>query len=116
MTTDIPVISENSSIKDAAGIMITRGVNHLPVLDEKGMLTGIVTSWDIAKAVALGIKSLDEIMSRTVITATSDESIETATKKMEEFVISALPVVDKENHVIGLVSSEGLSRLVGQCR
>ncbi len=116
MATEIPVISENSSIKDAAGIMITRGVNHLPVLDEKGMLTGIVTSWDIAKAVALGIKSLDEIMSRTVITATSDESIETATKKMEEFVISALPVVDKENHVIGLVSSEGLSRLVGQCR
>ena len=55
---------------------------------------GIVTSWDIAKAVAASFLWLDEIMSRNVVTTTPDESIEDAARKMEDHEISALPVID----------------------
>jgi homoserine O-acetyltransferase/O-succinyltransferase len=94
--------------------MINTGVNHLPVLSSGGQLVGIVTSWDIAKAVASNFLWLDEIMSRNVVTTTPDEPIEEAAKKMEEHAISALPVVDAEQHVIGLLTVDAISVLVGR--
>lgn len=116
MTTDIEVIEEGSTIAVAARRMITTGVNHLPVLRPDKRLVGIVTSWDIAKAVASNYLWLDEIMSRNVITSAPEELIEVAIKKMEEHQISALPVLDVEGYVIGLITSDGISMLIGRCK
>jgi homoserine O-acetyltransferase/O-succinyltransferase len=114
MTTDVQLIEEGTTIAVAARRMIGTGVNHLPVLSPEKRLVGIVTSWDIAKAVASNFLWLDEIMSRNVITITPDEPLEEATKKMEDHQISALPVVDYEGHVIGLVTSDAISMLIGR--
>lgn len=113
MTSDIQTIEEGTTVAVAARRMVTQGVNHLPVLSESGQLVGIVTSWDVAKAVASNYLWLDEIMSREVIVATPIESIEEAAKKMEKYAISALPVVDENQHVIGLITSDAISILVG---
>lgn len=114
MSHDVEIIEEGTTIGVAARRMITLGVNHLPVLSSSGHLVGIVTSWDIAKAVASNYLWLDEIMSRNVITCTPDEPIEDATKKMEEHSISALPVVNDQKHVIGLITSDAISTLIGR--
>ena len=114
MIRDVQCIEEGTTIAVAARRMIRCGVNHLPVLTPSGKLSGIVTSWDIAKAVASNFLWLDEIMSRDVVTVTEDEPVEGAARKMEEHAISALPVIDSEQHVIGLVTSESISTLVGR--
>ncbi len=114
MTSNVELVEEGTTIAVAARRMIVSGVNHLPVLSAGRRLVGIVTSWDIAKAVASNFLWLDEIMSRDVITTTPDEPIETATRKMEEFQISALPVLDRDGHVIGIVTSDAISTLVGR--
>jgi homoserine O-acetyltransferase len=114
MTTEIPVIEEGTTIADAARTLIETGANHLPVLAADRTLVGIVTSWDIAKAVASDFLWLDEIMSRDVVTATPDEPIETAARKMEIHQISALPVLDNDGQVNGIVTSEAISMLVGR--
>ncbi len=108
-------ISPETSVVEASKIIIEKNVNHLPVVDEKGVLIGIVTSWDIAKAVATGrIGKVAEVMTRKVITAMPDEPIESAARKMEKFNISALPVVDSKRRVLGMVTSEDLSRLLAR--
>ena len=76
--------------------MIDLGVNHLPVLGPNGALAGIVTSWDIAKAVARGHSRLAEIMTRTVVTVGPGETVGEAAARMESHAISALPVVDDD--------------------
>ena len=114
MTPDIPTIEEGTTIAVTARRMVTQGVNHLPVLSLDGHLVGIVTSWDIAKAVASNYLWLDEIMSRDVITAAPGEPIEDAAKRMEENAISALPVVNGNGNVIGLITSEAISNLIGR--
>jgi homoserine O-acetyltransferase (EC 2.3.1.31) len=114
MIRDVQCIEEGTTIAVAARRMIRCGVNHLPILTPSGKLSGIVTSWDIAKAVASNFLWLDEIMSRDVVTVTEDEPVEGAARKMEEHAISALPVIDSEQHVIGLVTSESISTLVGR--
>jgi homoserine O-acetyltransferase len=114
MVRDVQTIEEGTTIAVTARRMINTGVNHMPVLSGKGQLVGIVTSWDIAKAVASNFLWLDEIMSRDVVTTTPDEPIETAARKMEEHQISALPVIDAEQHVIGLITVDAISVLVGR--
>ncbi|WP_321506628.1 homoserine O-acetyltransferase [uncultured Methanoregula sp.] len=114
MVRDVQTIEEGTTIAVTARRMINTGVNHLPVLSTGGQLVGIVTSWDIAKAVASNFLWLDEIMSRDVVTTTPDEPIEDAARKMEEHAISALPVIDGDQHVIGLITADALSMLVGR--
>lgn len=116
MTTNIPVISRESSVNDAAGIMMDKAVNHIPVLDKDGRIAGIVTTWDIAKAVACRYSDLGEIMTTNVITASPEDSVSDAARKMEESNISALPVVDENLRIKGLITSESISILVGRCR
>jgi homoserine O-acetyltransferase len=114
MVTDVQTIEEGTTIAVTARRMVSQGLNHLPVLSGGGQLVGIVTSWDIAKAVASNFLWLDEIMSRDVVTTTPDEPIEAAAKKMEEHAISALPVIDANQHVIGLITADAISVLVGR--
>src|SRR5512139_409198 len=114
MIRDVPTIEEGSTTAMTARRLINMEVNHLPVLSSNGQLVGIVTSWDIAKAVAKNYLWLDEIMSKNVITTTPDEPIESAAKKMEENSISALPVIDEERRVIGLITSDAISMLIGR--
>ncbi|HVP94952.1 MAG TPA: homoserine O-acetyltransferase [Methanoregulaceae archaeon] len=114
MNRDVPTVAEGTSISNTAELMITKEINHLPVLSSQGTITGIVTSWDIAKAVARGHHGLEEIMSRDVISADPGDTIEIAAKKMEDHTISALPVIDEERKVIGIISSEMISTLIGR--
>jgi len=114
MNKEVPTVPEGTSISSAAELMITKEINHLPVLSGQGTLTGIVTSWDIAKAVARNHHRLEDIMSRNVVAASPGDTIETAAKKMEEHTISALPVIDEERKVIGIISSEMISTLIGR--
>lgn len=56
----------------------------------------------------------DEIMSRDVVTIHEDEPVDEAARKMEGHSISALPVVDEDRHIIGLITSDAISTLIGR--
>jgi len=116
MTREVVTIGMGSSVEDAARIMMEREITHLPVISLDERLAGIVTAWDVSKAVAMKYNRLEEIMTREVITIRTGESIESAAKRMNEHNISALPVIDEQQRVRGIVTGDGLSRLIGICR
>jgi homoserine O-acetyltransferase len=105
-------IDENASIEEAARAMIDSKVAHLPVVSNGGTISGIVTAWDISKAVAHKYACLDQIMTRNVVTIRKCDTLEAAAAKMELHDISALPVVDDTGHVIGILTSDGMSKLL----
>lgn len=112
MTRDIVTVREYISINEAARIIIDGNFDHIPVVSDKGKLMGIVTAWDISKAVASErVTRLSEIMSRRVVSATPDDPIELVARKLDTNKISALPVIDGDGHVIGMITSDDLSRL-----
>jgi len=109
-------VREAISVHEAAKIIVGQQVNHLPVISASNKLIGIVTAYDISKAVALNKgDSLKGIMTRRVVTATPDEPIDLAARRLERHNISALPVIDHTNTVIGIITSEDLSKLLA-CR
>jgi uncharacterized protein (DUF39 family) len=106
--------NEGEEIRAIAERIVTKSVNHIVVVDDKGKLKGIVTSWDITRAMAEGKKALADIESKTVITAKADEPLEIASKRMAQHNISALPVIDIEKRVLGIVTAEDVSKLLGR--
>jgi uncharacterized protein (DUF39 family)/CBS domain-containing protein len=110
-----PVTSaENEPIKDVAARMITRSVNHIIIIDNANKIIGLVTSWDITRAMAEGRKALADVISRRVVTAKPDESLETASKRMAKHNINALPVIDNDGKLLGIVTSEDVSKQLGR--
>jgi uncharacterized protein (DUF39 family)/CBS domain-containing protein len=105
---------ENEAIRAIAERIVTRSVNHIVVVDDRDRLCGIVTSWDITRATAEGRKALADIVTRRVVTAKPDEPLETASRRMAQHNISALPVIDNERKVLGIVTSEDISKLLGR--
>ncbi|KXA90616.1 homoserine O-acetyltransferase [candidate division MSBL1 archaeon SCGC-AAA259B11] len=109
---DVPIIGKDTPIEKAAEIMVESEFTHIPVSSKDGDLVGIVTAWDVARAVAEGIDSMNKVMTAEVITAAPDESITSVTGKMEKHNISAVPVIEKSGKILGIITSDLISRLV----
>ena len=108
-------IREDEEIKTAAKKLLKGETNHLPVINAAGILVGIVTTFDISKAVANPGKAhlVKDIMKTKVITAKPDEAVDIAVQKLEQYNISALPVVDADFHVLGILTAMNLGKLFG---
>ncbi|MCP8310124.1 MAG: homocysteine biosynthesis protein [Candidatus Methylarchaceae archaeon HK01M] len=110
MIREITFGNPTDDIQSIAKILIEKGVDHLPIADDEGKLVGIVTSWDLAKALAQDKKQLNEVMTSRVITAREDEVIDKVVRRMEQHNISGVPVVDESKHIIGMLTTDHLSR------
>ena len=94
----IPTITLNASIHEAAAVLVEAGRAILAVLTPQGELTGVVTRWDITRAIAQGLpddQPLEQIMTREVIAAPLSDSILEMVRKLEHHDISAMPVVEQ---------------------
>jgi homoserine O-acetyltransferase len=106
-------VFRDETIENVSILMVKKKVNHLPVVSE-GKLEGIVTSWDITKAVTCKITELNEIITRDVWYDHGGDKVEIASSTMENYSISALPVIDLENHITCMVTGDNMSTLIGK--
>jgi uncharacterized protein (DUF39 family) len=114
MRAEVIIAKPDDDVKEVAKKLVEKGIDHLPVVDETKKLIGIVTSWDLARALAGDKRRLAEIMTKRVITALPNESIDVVARRMAKHNISGVPVVDEANHVTGIVTTDDVSKkLVG---
>jgi uncharacterized protein (DUF39 family)/predicted transcriptional regulator len=115
MDRNVVHISENEEIRTAAKRLLRGETNHLPVLDGDGRVVGIVTTYDISKAVVKQDTGnlVKDIMTRRVIKTSPNEAVDVAAQKLEKNNISALPVVDDSDRLLGLLSAIDLGKLFG---
>jgi uncharacterized protein (DUF39 family)/CBS domain-containing protein len=116
MNTNVISIGEDESIRTAAKTLLKGDTNHLPVINREGMLVGIVTTYDVSKAVVKEDKNqkVRDVMTTKVIKTAPDEHVDVAAQKLERHNISALPVVDDQNHMVGLLTAIDLGKLFGK--
>ncbi|MEM0049979.1 MAG: homocysteine biosynthesis protein [Candidatus Bathyarchaeia archaeon] len=112
MRRDVVTARPGEDVKEIAARLVEKGIDHLPIVDEEGKLIGIVTSWDLAKAVAYDKRRVEEIMTRKVITAFENEPVDVVVRRMSQYNISGVPVVDRMNRVIGILTTDDISRRV----
>jgi CBS domain-containing protein len=115
MDRNVVSIIESEAIQVAATKLLKGETNHLVVVDREGCLAGVVTTYDVSKAIVHPKKAqvVRDIMTRKVITATPDEAVDIAAQKLERYNISALPVIDAANRVQGMLTAIDLGKLFG---
>jgi CBS domain-containing protein len=108
MTANIEEISADATLMQAAEKMKLLDIGAIPVR-ENDRLVGMITDRDIAvRAVAEGRDPREmpvrDAMSSDIFFCYEDESVESAAKLMEEKQIRRLPVFDRSQRAIGIVS------------
>ncbi|RLI14776.1 MAG: hypothetical protein DRO43_03170, partial [Candidatus Hecatellales archaeon] len=93
-------------------LIVKHGVDHIPIVRGDGKLLGIVTSWDLAKALAEDKHTLQEVMTSRVIVAKPDEAVDVVARRFLQYKISGMPVVNEELKVLGIVTTDDLAKLV----
>ncbi|MBP1693682.1 MAG: gdhA2 [Chloroflexi bacterium] len=105
-------IQIDKSVREAAARLVEANCQILAVVSESGDLVGVITDWDITRAMSMGYpddQPVEKIMSRDVISASLTDSILDVVRKLEYHEVSALPVVD-QGAVLGMVTSDMLAR------
>ncbi|MCH8848583.1 MAG: CBS domain-containing protein [Chloroflexi bacterium] len=102
------ITAESGSLASHAGIRMTVGkISGLPVVDSEKSLIGIVTEFDLVRALRadtdLAATSVDELMTRDVITVEADTPVDEVMAILERERILRVPVVSDGN-LIGVVS------------
>lgn len=117
MTRDPITILPDSAVDDALKLMRGKRIRRLPVVDRKGKLVGIVAEKDLLNASPSPATSLsiweihyllarltvEEIMTRKVITVQEDTPLEEAARVMSDNKIGGLPVV-RGDKVVGIIT------------
>ena len=115
--TDRPrAVTRQTSIREAAQLMGEEDVGSLPIVDEATRLVGIVTDRDIAvRAVGRGVDtdktSVAEIASEEVYAVTPDDDLNDALQTMARAQVRRVPVVVRENQLVGIVSQADVARV-----
>jgi glutamate dehydrogenase (NAD(P)+) len=107
----IPTVRIDALLPEAADLIVQSRSNIIAVLDPDGRIAGVVTTWDITRAIAEGVceGSLDKIMTRNVIAASPASRILDILRELEQNRISAMPVVEA-GRVLGMVNSDLLAQ------
>ncbi|MGH8065023.1 MAG: CBS domain-containing protein [Candidatus Entotheonellia bacterium] len=100
--------------RDLALQLLSGMHSGLPVVDGRGKVIGVVTEFDLLRAVHEGkdlqtVKA-EEIMSRTVVCARENDALDDIIAKMMEHHIIRLPVVGADGKLIGVIARADLLR------
>jgi CBS domain-containing protein len=117
MTADPISVAETASLAEAAGILDSKKISGLPVVDESGALIGVLSQTDLVRARANqtlvsnwpGL-AVGQIMTKPALTIASTATLEEAAGEMERHRVHRLVVVDADAAPIGIISTSDLVR------
>ena len=110
MIYDPVTISRGSRVIDALNLMKEYKIGGIPVVDENGMLVGIVTNRDLRFERNLE-RPIDEVMTtENLVTTSQSTNLEEAADILQRHKIEKLPVVDKNGKLVGLVTYKDITK------
>ena len=112
MTKKVITAKYNDSLARVSELIINNGIDQIPIVDREGKLDGIVTAWDLTKALATNKKKLEDIMTKKVITSRKGEYIDIVARRLGKHQINSTPIVDGEGNVIGIVTSSDINKVL----
>lgn len=136
MTRDPVEVEAGDPLSDVVYIMVRRNLRAIPVIDAERRVVGIITNSDLVARAGLplrvellqGLSTADQqeaidglatgpqtagaVMTSAVVTVTPETSVREAARLMVQRRLKRLPVVDEQDHLVGVVSRFDLLRSV----
>jgi CBS domain-containing protein len=136
MSKEVVTVTADTSLSDAAHLLVKHRISGLPVVDESAKLIGLITEADFLRA--LGLPShhpsqtvwqtleamlfhrqsirepegtVHDLMVDNVVTIRKEDAVHEAVAAMKKYNIKRVIVCDDDNHVCGMVTRSNLVRL-----
>ncbi len=116
MTKDVITVSIDSTVEEVVEKMVDFDVECVPVVDAEGVLLGLVTFRDIVMKVVypsarIRESKVEKIMSKSLVTCSLNSTVLDVVKIMKNKHLRRIPIVDKKNKLVGLVTDFDLALL-----
>lgn len=118
MTKTLETLPGEFTVSDAWKSISGSPHQGFPVVSEKDTLLGIITHHELEEAVNKGLKNekLANLTNRQLVVVTPDEPLSVAARKMDEYDIGRLPVVDPDDNskLVGLITRSDVITAYGR--
>jgi IMP dehydrogenase len=104
MIKDPVTLKDTALVEDALFLMSENKIGGIPVINDSGLLVGIVTNRDLRFIKELKKPVVEVMTSEGLITAEEGIDLKQAEKILQEYKIEKLPVVDKDHRLVGLIT------------
>lgn len=125
MTRDLFPLKTNQTLNVVRLLMRTAQVRHVPILDDNELFVGLLSHRDLlahsistlADINLMEQRELDrhipirDVMRTEVATTTPNTDLKKAISSMLENKFGCLPVIDNQNHLVGIITDEDVIRL-----
>ncbi|NOR12172.1 MAG: IMP dehydrogenase [Candidatus Aminicenantes bacterium] len=111
MIVDPITMKPQNKIYEAKDVMKKFGISGLPIVDENNKLVGILTNRDIRFETRLNL-SIDEAMTKELITVPLGTSLEEAEKLFHKHKIEKILMVDEDFHLKGLITYKDILKRI----
>ena len=115
MTKNPKCCRSEESLKTAAQIMWECDIGSIPVVDREQRVVGMITDRDICMAAYFQDRPLSEVqvhqaMSSKIVACRPDDDVKTAERLMRDNQVRRVPVIDRNGHLLGVMSVNDLAR------
>jgi IMP dehydrogenase len=111
MILDPVTLNEDAKVADALRLMTENKIGGIPVVDNSGILKGIVTNRDLRFEKDFGKAVVDVMTKENLITTRKGVELNEAEGILQEFKIEKLPVVDDNYKLVGLITYRDIIKL-----
>jgi CBS domain-containing protein len=116
-----PIVVEKwDGLEDVVKKLIAHNIGALPVIDELGVVQGIITLRDVVGLLGTSSEPLSvavsEIMTRKITTIDPDSTMADAVRLMSDMRIRRLPVISSSDSLLGMVTNRDVLRLASRLR
>ena len=111
MILDPVTLTKKSKVKDALKSMKEFSIGGIPIVDKSNSLVGIVTNRDLRFENEMS-KPIEEVMTfKNIITGSPGITLKQAEKILQKNKIEKLPIIDKENKLVGLITFRDIQKI-----
>lgn len=111
MIIDPVTLGLEAKVIDAKKCMAENSIGGIPIVDDEGVLKGIVTNRDLRFEHNLNRKITEVMTFENLVTACEGTSMQDAEKILQNHKIEKLPVIDKNNKLVGLITFRDIAKL-----
>ncbi len=110
MIVDPVTLQETATVQDARDLMKKHKIGGIPIIDQKGILIGIVTNRDLRFESELTKKLGDIMTHEDLVTAKEGTTLQQAEQILQHYKVEKLPIVDESNKLVGLITFKDIEK------
>lgn len=111
MIQDPVTLNKAAIVADALQLMSENKIGGIPVIDDAGLLVGIVTNRDLRFIKDMKLPVIEVMTSENLRTGEEGITLNQAEQILQQYKIEKLPVINRDNKLIGLITYRDIIKL-----